>query len=120
MGPGRTSRQAEEGAGRDCIGHLGQQGPEDQAAQEPLPGGDQGGGEESEEREEGPVEMTSAPGNFISQLSSRFNVYSADVTSSHHCTVSRVGRFFIPGDSFRLTGLHSDIAMMFVEVALRE
>ena len=48
----------------DCIGHLGQQGPEDQAAQEPLPGGDQGGGEEAGEREEGPVETTSAPGEF--------------------------------------------------------
>ena len=56
--------QAEEGAERDCIGHLGQQGPEDQAAQEPLPAGDQGGGEEAGEREEGPVEMTSAPGEF--------------------------------------------------------
>ena len=63
-GQGGHPGQAEEGAGRDCIGHLGQQGPEDQAAQEPLPGGDQGGGEEAGEREEGPVETTSAPGEF--------------------------------------------------------
>ena len=63
-GQGGHPGQAEEGAERDCIGHLGQQGPEDQAAQEPLPAGDQGGGEEAGEREEGPVEMTSAPGEF--------------------------------------------------------
>ena len=39
-GQGGHPGQAEEGAECDCIGHLGQQGPEDQAAKEPLPGGD--------------------------------------------------------------------------------
>ena len=63
-GQGGHPGQAEEGAGGDGDGHLDQQDPEDQAAQELLPGGDQGEGEEAGARKEGPVETTSVPGMF--------------------------------------------------------
>ena len=45
-GQGGHPGQAEEGAGGDRDGHLDQQDPEDQAAQEFLPGGGQGEGGE--------------------------------------------------------------------------
>ena len=83
-------------------------GPEDQAAQGLLPGGDQGEGEETRERQEGPVETTVCLESFIS-LSKAFMLverqHSADVTSLTHTVLSFRDRSFVLQDRFRLTGL---------------
>ena len=63
-GQGGNPGEAEEGAGGDHAGHLGQKGPEDQAAQEFLPGGGQGEGGEARKRQEGPVETIVHPDRF--------------------------------------------------------